>query len=102
MLDKKQIAVKKLLFISGFNDHLTSNEEYNTVNKSMYVTNIERIHYFCEFIICFYSDNDPYVKYKFLRAFVDKVSTKHYLIKNARHFNRDSGYDKLEYLVNYL
>lgn len=53
-------------------------------------------------IICFYSDNDPYVKSEAEKDFVDKISTEQILIPNARHINSERGYDTFEELVSYL
>ena len=62
LVDNK-VKVKKLIFVCGFNNYLGINEEYDAVNNSMYFNNIENIKEYAKDIICFYSDNDPYVKY---------------------------------------
>lgn len=53
-------------------------------------------------IICFYSDNDPYVKYEAEKEFVDTIATEEILMLKAGHINSESGYDTLEEIVNYL
>ena len=40
------------------------NEEYDNVNETMYFDNLEDIKQYANEIICFYSDNDPYVTYE--------------------------------------
>ncbi len=97
-----EIKVKKLIFVCGFNNYFGINEEYDTVNKSMYCDNIEIIHNFCSKIICFYSDNDPYVKYDIEKNFADLVADKQILIKNSGHLNAESGYTKFNELLEYL
>lgn len=52
--------------------------------------------------ICFYSDNDPYVKYEVEKVFADKIATEQVLIPNAGHINSESGYDTFEDIVSYL
>ena len=42
-LTENEVKVKKLIFICGFNNYLGINEEYDTVNKSMYFDNLEEV-----------------------------------------------------------
>ena len=53
-------------------------------------------------IICFYSDNDPYVRYETEKDFADKIATEQVFIPNAGHINSESGYDTFEDIVSYL
>ena len=78
------------------------NEEYDTVNKTMYFDNLEDIKQYANEIICFYSNNDPYVKYDVEKDFADKIATEQVLIPNAGHINSESGYDTFEDIVNYI
>ena len=78
------------------------NEEYDTVNKTMYFDNLEDIKQYADKIICFYSHNDQYVKYEIEKDFADKIATEQVLIPNAGHINNESGYDTFEDIVNYL
>lgn len=68
----------------------------------MYLNNIEEIRNYVKDIVCFYSDNDPYVKYEVEKDFADKISTESILIPNAGHINSESGYDTFEEIVGYL
>lgn len=101
-LTKNKIKVKKCIFVCGFNNYLGINEEYDEVNESMYFENIEGIKNYSDEIICFYSDNDPYVRYEVEKDFVEKIATEKILIPNAGHINLESGYDTFEDLVSYL
>ena len=101
-LVENKIKVKKLIFVCGFNNYLGINEEYDTVNNTMYFDNIENIKQYAKNIICFYSDNDPYVKYEVEKEFADKIATEQVLIPNAGHINSESGYDTFEEIVNYI
>ena len=101
-LVENKIKVKKLIFVCGFNNYLGINEEYDNVNRTMYFDNLEDIKNYAEEIICFYSDNDPYVKYEVEKDFAEKVSTIQILIPNAGHINSESGFDTFENIVEYL
>ena len=90
------------LFICGFNNYLGINEEYDTVNRTMYFDNLEDVKQYANEIICFYSDNDPYVKYEVEKDFANKIATEQILIPNAGHINSESGYDTFEDIVNYI
>ena len=101
LVDNK-IKVKKLIFVCGFNNYFGINEEYDNVNKSMYFDNLEDVKKFASEIICFYSDNDPYVKYEAEKKFADTVTENQVFIPNAGHINSESGYDTFENIINYL
>ena len=101
-LVENKVKVKKVIFVCGFNNYLGINEEYDNVNKSMYFDNLEDVKQYADEIICFYSDNDPYVKYEVEKEFADKIATEQVCIPNAGHINSESGYDTLEDIVSYL
>lgn len=101
-LTENKVKVKKLIFVCGFNNYLGIDKEYDAVNESMYFNNLKDVKQYANEIICFYSDNDPYVKYEAEKEFVDTVATKQILIPNAGHINSESGYDTFEDIVSYL
>lgn len=101
-LIENKIKIKKLISVCGFNNYLGIDEEYDAVNESMYLYNLEDVKQYAEEIICFYSDNDPYVKYEVEKEFADTIATEHVFMKNAGHINRESGYDTFEEIVPYL
>ena len=68
----------------------------------MYFDNIENVKDYANDIICFYSDNDPYVKYEVEKEFADEVATQQILLNGAGHINAESGYDTFEEIVTYL
>jgi len=96
------IKVKKLIFVCGFNNYLGINYDYDNVNESMYLDNLEDIKKYSDNIVCFYSDNDPYVKYEVEKDFANIVGAEQVFIPNAGHINSESGYDTFEDIVNYL
>jgi len=101
-LTKNKMKVKKLIFVCGFNNYLGVNDEYDTVNKPMFINNIEDVKQCANEIVCFYSDNDPYVKYEAEKEFADKVATEQILIKDGGHINSESGFDTFEDIVSFL
>ncbi len=101
-LTENKVKVKKLIFVCGFNNYLGINEEYDTVNRTMYFDNLEYIKQYANEIICFYSDNDPYVKYDVEKDFANKTATKQIIIPNAGHINAETGYNTFEDIISYL
>ena len=68
----------------------------------MYFDNLADIKNYCDDIICYYSDNDPYVKYEVEKAFADTVSTKQIIIPNGGHLNTESGYTEFKELLEHI
>lgn len=88
----KKIKVKKLIFVCGFNNYLGIDEDFDTVNKPMYIDNFDDVKKYCSNIVCFYSDNDPYVKFAVEKDFADKLTNNQHIIKGGGHLNTESGY----------
>lgn len=101
-LVENNVKVKKLIFVCGFNNYLGINEEYDAVNESMYFDNLINVKESANDIICFYSDNDPYVSYEKEKEFADPISTEQIVLNGAGHINAESGFDTFEEIVNYL
>ncbi len=101
-LVENKIHVKKLVFVCGFNNYLGIDKDYDAVNESMYFNNLADIKKYCDDIICLYSDNDPYVKYKAEKEFADTITDKQVMISNGGHLNSESGYTKFPQLLQYL
>ena len=101
-LVENKIRVKRLVLVCGFNNYFGINDEYDTVNKTMYLDNLENIKMYCKDIVCYYSDNDPYVKYDAEKEFADKISTKQYCIHNGGHLNAESNYSEFKELLNHI
>ena len=90
---KHKIKVKKLFFISGFNNYsVDQSGEYDQVNESFFCDGIQKIKQYATDIICFYSDDDPYVSFSALTEFASQVATKEVFVSGAGHFNTESGY----------
>lgn len=101
-LINNKIKVKRLVFVCGFNNYLGINEEYDAVNNSMYCENMEDVKNYCKEIICFYTNNDPYVPLNKEKEFADAVATKKILIDGGGHLNAEKGYTQFKELKKYI
>ncbi len=99
---KHNLKIGKAIMMSGFNQMLGLNEEYDYVNCTMYTNRIEEFKNLCKERICYYSENDPYVPLNKLKEFIIKIDAKPILVKNAGHFNTDSGYAQFEELLKLI
>ena len=97
-----KIKEKKLIFVCGFNNYFGINRDFDTVNGPMYIDNYTDIKNYCDNIICYYSDNDPYVKYEVEKEFASSISNKEYVIKGGGHINSESGYTSFEAILKSL
>ena len=101
-LVENKIRVKRLVLVCGFNNYLGIDKDYDTVNESMYFNNLSDIKNYCSDIVCFYSDNDPYVKYEAEKGFADTITDNHIMISGGGHLNSESGYTEFAELLKYV
>lgn len=101
-LVENKIKVKRLVFVCGFNNYLGIDKDYDAVNESMYFDNLTDIKDYCDDIVCFYSDNDPYVKYDAEKEFANAITEKQIMISGGGHLNSESGYTEFPELLKYL
>ena len=101
-LIRNKIKVKRIVSVCGFNNYLGINEDYDAVNNSMYLENLRDVKKYCNDIICFYSDNDPYVKYGKEKEFADIISDKQIIVPVGGHLNAESGYTEFKELLEYI
>lgn len=94
-----KIKVKKLIFVCGFNNYLGINEEYDAVNKPMFIDNYKDVTNYCNDIVCYYSDNDPYLPFEVEKQFADDISNKQFVIFGGGHINSESGYTSFEKIL---
>lgn len=99
---ENKIKVKKLVFVCGFNNYLGIDEDYDAVNASMYFENLADVKNYCDDIVCFYSENDPYVKYQAEKDFADTIATKQIVIKEGKHLNSEAGYTEFKELLEHI
>ena len=101
-LVENKIRVKRLVLVCGFNNYLGIDKDYDAVNESMYFDNLSDIKNYCSDIVCFYSDNDPYVKYEAEKEFADTITENHIMISGGGHLNSESGYTEFTELLKYV
>ena len=68
----------------------------------MYLENLSDVKNYCKDIVCFYSDNDPYVKYEGEKSFADTITENQIIISDGGHLNAESGYTEFRELLDYL
>lgn len=101
-LVENKIIVKKLIFVCGFNNYFGITKEYDEVNKTMFFKDLHQVKNYTKEIICFYSDNDPYVDFDAEKKFAEEISNEQIVLKNAGHINAESGYDTFAEILPYL
>ena len=101
-LVENKIKVKRLVFVCGFNNYLGIDKDYDAVNEGMYFDNLTDVKNYCDDIVCFYSDNDPYVKYDAEKEFADAITENQIMISGGGHLNSESGYTEFSELLKYL
>ena len=68
----------------------------------MFIDNYKDIKNYCDNIVCYYSDNDPYVKFEVEKEFADAIANEKNVIKNGGHLNSESGYTEFKEILKYL
>lgn len=101
-LIENKIKVKRLVLVCGFNNYLGINPDYDAVNESMFLHNLSDVKNYCNDIVCFYSDNDPYVKYEAEKEFADTITENQIMISGGGHLNAESNYTEFKELLDYL
>lgn len=101
-LVQNKIKVKRLILVCGFNNYLGIDEDYDAVNKSMYFDNLIDIKKYCNEIVCFYSENDPYVKYEKEKEFADTIADEQIVISDGGHLNSESDYIEFKELLRFI
>ena len=101
-LINNKIKVKRLIFVCGFNNYLGIDPDFDAVNEPMFIDDLEDIKNYCDDIICFYSDNDPYVKFDIEKSFADSITNNQFIVRNGGHINAESGYTKFEEILKFI
>ena len=52
--------------------------------------------------VCFYSDNDPYVRYETEKEFADTITENQIMISGGGHLNSESGYTEFTDLLMFI
>ncbi|WP_249311220.1 alpha/beta hydrolase [Congzhengia minquanensis] len=101
-LIENKVKVKKLVFVCGFNNYLGIDDDYDNVNRGMYLENLSEVKKYCDEIICFYTKNDPYVSYEAEKRFADTIAAKQIIIDDGGHLNSESGYREFSALLEVI
>ena len=99
---KNNIKIGKAIFVSGFNQYLGLDEDYDYVNCTMYTNRCGEFKDLCKERVCYMAKNDPYVKWDKLTEFAQLIDAKQVISENAGHFNKDAGYTKFKELLQYV
>ena len=91
-----------MIFVCGFNNYLGIDPDFDAVNEPMFIDDLEDIKNYCDDIICFYSDNDPYVKFDIEKSFADSITNNQFIVRNGGHINAESGYTKFEEILKFI
>ena len=96
------IKIKKLITVAGFNN--IQFDEDNSLYDSFYMEDkeLKQTCELCNEVICFYSNNDPYVPMDKAELFTETVKGKKVLINNAGHFNEKYGYKEFREIMEYI
>ena len=92
-------SVKKLIFVCGFNNYLGIDPDFDAVNSPMFIDNYYYVKEYCKNIVCYYSDNDPYVKYDVEKEFANSIANKQYVVESGGHINSESGYTEFSEIL---
>lgn len=98
---ENNLKIGTLFSVSGFNGKI-GNSDYDYVNKTFFIKDVAGFEKVCKKRVCFISKNDPYVPYFMLCEFQKSINAEQILIKNAGHFNTDSGYTKFQELLDLI
>lgn len=97
----RRVNVKGLICVSGYNNFISGNEMMDNLNKPFYMDSPDiSVKEYAKYVIAFYGDNDPYIPQSFLEGFGRAIGGQVVCIKNAGHFNKDSGYTKCTEVLN--
>ena len=91
-LVQNKVKVKRLVFVCGFNNYFGIDEDYDDVNRGMYLENLTDVKNY----------NDPYVSPEAEKKFADVVATRQIMIDGGGHLNSESGYREFPELLEYI
>ena len=101
-LFENKIFVKKLILISGFNNYVGNVPSVDNINKNFFLKDLKNVKNIANKIICFKSDNDPFISQKALNNFAKDLDAEIINIKNGGHFNSNAGYNEFPQLLKQI
>jgi uncharacterized protein len=101
ILEKNNVQVRASFFVSGFIGDI-GNTIFDRINHSFVNKKFNwiKIRKNCNQFYLFHSDNDPYVSLEKGRELAKNLETELNLVHNAGHFNKKSGYDEFNLLLD--
>jgi len=103
-LADRQISVKSLITVCGFNSFISGMDEFDKLNSELYVTKEEE-ETFVKLQIpttCIYSNNDPYLPLDQLESFIKAINGEPMIVDGGGHFNTDAGYTEFSQLFDLI
>jgi len=101
VIENLKYPIKSAYFIAGFTG-LLGIPKFDKLNKT-FTTKIfdwAKIKKNCKGFFVINSDNDPYVPLEKGKELAKNLGTDLIVIKNAGHINKESGYNKIEFLLD--
>ena len=80
---------------------ISLNIQINNLLEELKV-NLVDVKKYCFDIICYYFDNNPYVKIEVEKEFADTITKNQIIISSGGHLNSKSGYTKFTELLKYV
>ena len=103
-LMENNIKIKKFIGVVSFNKNNINSPhpDWEIINKTFFVDNLEDFKNYASERICFYSPTDVY-NFEILDDFATKINAKKVIIEKAGHFTATTGYGKeFPEIVEYL
>lgn len=96
ILNTFNISLDSAIFVSPFLEKLNTVWQIDHANKSFYKTdfNFKKLQNLLPISYILHSDNDPYVKMKYITRFIKKINGIPILVKGAKHMNAEAGFTK--------
>lgn len=100
ILESLDRPVNASFLVAGFTG-LINNPEFDRLNRTFAVWALDwqKIENNCPKFFIISSDNDPYVSVKKAFELGEKLNVKPTILKNAGHINKDSGFERFDYLL---
>ncbi|MCG2724381.1 alpha/beta hydrolase [archaeon] len=100
VLEKANKPVKSAFLVAGFVSAI-NNPKLDAINRSFWDKKFDwkKIKSNCRNFIVYHSDNDPYVSLEKGNELAEQLGSSLKIIKNAGHFNKNSGYLKFDMLL---
>lgn len=99
---KNNINIGKAIMVSGFNNYLGLNNDYDAVNCTMYLNNASDFVKLCKKRVHIHSLNDPYVTQEKLNEFTKLIDAQEIVIEQGGHLNAEAGYKKFPKLLELI